>query len=109
MPDKTTENYNEQQKQAQLEEYFQKGNDYYFGDGVEQDYAEAVKWYQKAAEQGYADAQYSLGYCYENGQGVLKSTAEAVKWYTKASEQGYEDAKKALRKLNGFMGLFKRL
>jgi len=26
------------------------------GEGVEQDYAEAVKWYIKAAEQGYADA-----------------------------------------------------
>jgi TPR repeat protein len=27
------------------------------GDGVEQDSAEAVRWYKKAAEQGDADAQ----------------------------------------------------
>lgn len=60
MPDKTTENYNEQQKQAQLEEYFQKGNDYYFGDGVKKDYAEAVKWYKKAVEQGDEDAKKAL-------------------------------------------------
>ena len=27
------------------------------GRGVRQDYAEAVKWFQKAAEQGYPDAE----------------------------------------------------
>ena len=27
-----------------------------YGDGVTQDNAEAVRWYRKAAEQGYADA-----------------------------------------------------
>lgn len=27
---------------------------YFNGDGVRQDYAEALKWYRKAAEQGYA-------------------------------------------------------
>ena len=31
------------------------------GLGVSQDYAEAIKWYRKAASQGYADAQYNLG------------------------------------------------
>ena len=31
------------------------------GLGVSQDYAEAVKWYGKAAEQGDANAQYNLG------------------------------------------------
>lgn len=29
-----------------------------------------MKWYRKAAEQGYAYAQNSLGRCYENGKGV---------------------------------------
>lgn len=33
------------------------------GDGVEQDEAEAVKWYRKAAEQYNDDAQYMLGCC----------------------------------------------
>ncbi len=31
------------------------------GRGVSQDYAEAVKWYRKAAEQGHASAQHNLG------------------------------------------------
>ena len=33
------------------------GYRYYFGIGVTQDYKEAVKWYRKSAEHGYADAK----------------------------------------------------
>ena len=40
------------------------------GRGVEQDDAEAVKWYRLAAEQGDADAQANLGtMAYHNGKG----------------------------------------
>ena len=42
---------------------------YYFGDGVPQDYQEAVKWYRKAAEQELAKAQFTLGAMYGNGEG----------------------------------------
>ena len=58
------------------------------GWGVLQDYAEAVKWYRLAAEQGYAKAQNNLGVRYENGEGVLQDYAEAMKWYRLAAEQG---------------------
>ena len=51
-----------------------------------------MKWYTKAAEQGYASAQYNLGVMYANGEGVLENDKTAVKWYTKAAEQGYADA-----------------
>ncbi|TVS20791.1 MAG: hypothetical protein EA424_02165, partial [Planctomycetaceae bacterium] len=37
---------------------------YYEGRGVVQDYAEALKWYRKAAEQGRSYAQFSLGLLY---------------------------------------------
>jgi TPR repeat protein len=30
------------------------------GQGVPQDYGEAIRWYRKAAEQGFADAQFNL-------------------------------------------------
>ena len=40
------------------------------GQGVPQDYGEAVKWFQKAADQGYANAQYNLGVIYDQGLGV---------------------------------------
>jgi hypothetical protein len=32
---------------------YEKGEKYYYGQGVTKSYAEAVKWYRKAAEQGY--------------------------------------------------------
>ena len=56
--------------------------------GVPQDYAEAVKWYRKAAEQGLQIAQTNLGVMYGQGHGVPQDYAEAVKWYRKAAEQG---------------------
>src|SRR5512142_791899 len=40
------------------------------GQGVAQNYQQAVSWYRKAAEQGVAAAQYNLGVIYANGQGV---------------------------------------
>ena len=63
------------------------GLSYYYGQGVEKDFAEAVKWFRKAAEQNYAPAQGMLGSCYHSGQGVSKNYAEAVKWLRKAAEQ----------------------
>lgn len=68
------------------------------GNGVQQSYTEAVKWYSLAAEQGYAAAQYNLGVCYENGYGVKNSSAEAAKWFELAAQQGYEPA---IEKLEG--------
>ena len=62
------------------------------GIGVAKDEVEAVKWYRKAAEQNYAEAQYNLGYFYDNGKGVTKDEAEAVKWWRKAVEQNLASA-----------------
>lgn len=54
-----------------------------------QTYAEAIRWYTLAAEQGYARAQFNLGLLYKNGGGVVtQDYAEAVRWYTLAAEQG---------------------
>ena len=53
-----------------------------------QDYAEAVRWYRKAAEQGEATAQTNLGFMCQRGLGVPQDYAEAVRWYRKAAEQG---------------------
>lgn len=51
-------------------------------------YTEAAKWYQKAAEKGYADAQNNLGIYYAKGHGVQQSYTDAAKWYRQAAEQG---------------------
>ena len=66
---------------------------------IGQDYAEAVKWYRKAAEQGFAGAQLNLGLCYYNGDGVERDYDEAMKWIRKAAEQNYDLAIKALERL----------
>jgi TPR repeat protein len=71
------------------------------GQGVRQDYAEAVKWLRKAAEQDFVKAQYNLGDMYHNGQGVPQDHAEAAKWYRKAAEQGFASAQKNLGALYG--------
>ena len=65
---------------------------YIIGQGVPQDYAEAMNWFRKAAEQGYAKAQYNIGLMYENGQGVPQDYAEATNWFRRAAEQGYAKA-----------------
>jgi peptidoglycan hydrolase-like protein with peptidoglycan-binding domain len=56
------------------------------------DYAEAAKWWRKAAEQGDAYAQYNLGLMYAKGEGVTQDDVEAVKWYRKAADQGLAEA-----------------
>ena len=40
------------------------------GLGVEQNYAEALTWYHKAADQGHATAQENLSRMHHNGLGV---------------------------------------
>ena len=72
------------------EEYYLKGKNYYEGtNGVSKDYAEAYKWFSKAAEMGNANAMNGLGLIYEFGRGVTKDYNEAAKWYRKSAEQGY--------------------
>lgn len=66
------------------------------GQGVPQDYGEAVRWYRKAAEQGFAPSQLHLASMYYFGLGVAKDHGEAVKWYRKAAEQGNMYAKNIL-------------
>lgn len=70
------------------------------GQGVAQDYNQAIYWYRKAAEQGDAFGQNNLGVMYANGQGVMQDQNQAVLWYRKAAEQGDEDAIAALNKLS---------
>jgi hypothetical protein len=77
---------------------------YESGEGVDQDEAEAAKWFCKAAEQGHSGAQYNLGICYESGQGVDQDVTEAAKWFRKAIEQGDNDAIQALARCCGHVG-----
>ena len=61
-----------------------------------QDYDEAVKWFRKAADQGFPDAQYNLAVMYANGRGVARNDMEAVDWFRKAAERGFDQAQYSL-------------
>ena len=58
------------------------------GEGVPQDYVEAVKWYRLAAEQGHAYAQNKLGNMYQFGEGLTQDILEAMRWFRLAADQG---------------------
>ena len=64
-----------------------------------QAYAEALKWYQKAAELKVKEAYAAIGYMYHKGSGVQNDDTEAIKWYRKGVEQGEAKAQRLL----GFM------
>ena len=53
-----------------------------------QNYAKALEWYRKAAEQGYAFAQSCLGVMYRDGKGVSKNFRKAKECFRKAVDQG---------------------
>ena len=60
------------------------------GEGVPQDYAEAVRWYRLAADQGLAGAQLNLGLISASGSGVPQNYVEAHMWLSLA-ESSSED------------------
>ena len=53
--------FTKRHRQGNAEARFSLGVMYFGGEGIAQDKREAVSWYQKAAERGYAKAQYNLG------------------------------------------------
>ena len=63
------------------------------GEGVEQDFKEAFKWFQKTADQGNAAAQANLGRMYANGEGVLQDYETAYAWWDIAATNGNQNAK----------------
>ena len=73
-------------EQGDAQSQFYLGVMYYRGQGVPQDYQEALKWYRKAAEQGDAQAQSNLGLMYDKGQGVPQDFVRAHMWYFVATE-----------------------
>jgi len=59
------------------------------GGGIAQDYAEAVRWYRLAADQGNVTAQFNVGVMFYNGTGVAQDYTEAMRWYRLAADQGH--------------------
>jgi localization factor PodJL len=58
------------------------------GKGVAQNFDEAAKWYDRAAQAGLIPAIFRLGTFYEKGLGVKKDHELARRYYLKAAERG---------------------
>jgi TPR repeat protein len=74
--------------------YYALGIAYESGEGVPQDYAQAMGLYLKATE--LADAEMKIGLLYAHGRGVRQDYSQAVLWYRKAADTGSVDADLAL-------------
>lgn len=71
----------------------------YLGSGVEQDFAEAYRWFKLAADQGLDIAQYNLGIMFLKGVYVGKDISVAREYFRLAAAGGHEEAAKILKKL----------
>ena len=80
-------------------ELYARGEMYCYGRGERQDYAEAVRWYLRAAEHGSTDAEYSLGHMYSCGQGVQRDDEKALGWFRRAAEHGSADARRRIQNI----------
>ncbi|MBE9589341.1 tetratricopeptide repeat protein, partial [Moraxella sp. K1630] len=56
---------------------------------LEENYTQAIEWYTKSANQGYAEAQYNLGVMYYNGHGIKQDYQKAFEWHSKSASQGF--------------------
>lgn len=68
------------------------GDMYYYGQGVEQDYAQAMEWYEKSADMGNPTAMSNIAFMYANGEGVEQDYAKAVELFEKSADLGDRDA-----------------
>ena len=67
---------------------FNLGARYYFGDGIAQDYAAALHWFQLSAAQGNSWGETGVGGINYFGHGVSPDYAIALHWYQLAAAQG---------------------
>ena len=61
---------------------------YAMGEGVPQDSFEAVKWFQKAADQGHVEAQTSVALSHILGEGVMRDKEIGCGKLRPLAEQG---------------------
>ena len=82
------------------------------GQGVEQNDAEAVKWYRLAAKQNHVEAQLVLGYRYQRGEGVPRDYVLSYMWFelavSRASEAIRGRAIRARNEVTEFLTLDER-
>lgn len=70
--------------------------DYDAGKGVQLNYAEAVRWYERAAAAGDKVAQCDLGTHYLGGLGVPRDDVKSIELFRKSAAQGLPQAEYSL-------------
>ena len=65
---------------------------YDYGQGVDKDPEEAMKWYIKAAEQGIPVVQHDVGVKYFQGMGVKQDYEKAAYWWEQSANAGLADS-----------------
>lgn len=76
-----------QAKRGDAKAQYKLGEIYIKGLGVKKNLRQSLEWYNKSAEQGYAEAQFYLGKWYYRRKIYL-----AADWYRKAAKQGHMEA-----------------
>jgi hypothetical protein len=61
-------------------------------EGVTKDFERAAYWFEKAANQGVANAAYNLGVLHHQGLGMPADIKEALNWYEKAADLNHPEA-----------------
>ncbi len=61
-------------------------------DNVPQNFERAAYWFEKASNQGIANARYNLGVLYHQGLGVDQDLEKAIDWYQQAAALGHGEA-----------------
>lgn len=91
-PDKEAQAIITKAQQGDMEAQLTLGDLYAFAEnGVEQDYAQALSWYEKAAVQGSAVAKYNIGSILVVSNKASDSVL-AKEWFTQACNDGIEDS-----------------
>ncbi|MFZ6773259.1 tetratricopeptide repeat protein [Undibacterium sp. SXout7W] len=75
---------------------FNLGLMYLNGEGIEENYQQAMHWFEQSAAQNNVRAQVNLARMYAKGKGVAPDYNTAVSWFKKAADQGYADAQYSL-------------
>jgi membrane protein YqaA with SNARE-associated domain len=85
-------------EQGDVAAQLQLGLHYYNGNGRKYppDYAEALLWFHRAADQRNPEAQDRIGMMYYQGKGVPQDYAEAARWYLLAAQSGNDHAQRQL-------------
>ncbi|MDP2902270.1 MAG: hypothetical protein Q8N96_04080 [Methylovulum sp.] len=84
---------------AKAKAQYQLGYCYYEGNGIKQDHAQAVEWFQKAASRN-EEAKFRLAECYLKGNGVKKDLTQGfnlLEEFTEKQENPLAQLKLAIR------------